>query len=283
MTVALLGIGADSTNASPTPPVDEDGRFEYIPIPESQGPAGTTEPRTYGTTTLRHRAGTLADYLDTITPVWDGDETRSGDSLADWPLHHDPNFDALTYGETNSRGAYTTLLRGLESGDVVAFYTGLQRDSTGPRHRYLIGYFTVNEILDCRRIEHDGRFVPFSDLPPTRREALLERHRHNAHVKRYEATGSFAAADDGLVIVDGREPGGLLDRAIRISEQHAGGHYYLTDALEDRFRPASGGNPDRNAYLGGIKNAHALDVDRVEFVEFVETQGVGDQPGVEKS
>lgn len=270
MTVALLGIGADSTNASPTPPVLEDGRFEYIPIPESQGPMGTTETLTFGSAPLRHHEGKMADYLDTITPEWGGDERLRTDDLADWPLHHDPNFDALTYGETNSRGAYTKLLLSLDSGDLVAFYTGLQSESGGARHRYVIGYFTVNEIVDCQRIEFEGERVPFSDLPRTVQERFAERHADNAHVKRYEATGSFAAADDGLVIVDGREPGGLLDRAFRISEQHARGHYYLTDELETAFSPAPGGNPDRNAYLGGIKNAHALDIDPQQFRDLVE-------------
>lgn len=270
MTVALLGIGADSTNASPTPPFLEDGRFEYIPIPESQGPGGTAETLTFGSAPLRHHEGTMADYLDTITPEWGGDERLRTDDLADWPLHHDPNFDALTYGETNSRGAYTKLLRSLDSGDLVAFYTGLQSESGGARHRYVIGYFTVNEIVDCQRIEFEGEHVQFSDLPRTVQERFAERHADNAHVKRYEATGSFAAANDGLVLVDGREPGGLLDRAFRISEQHASGHYYLTDELETAFSPAPGGNSDRNAYLGGIKNAHVLDVDPQQFRDLVQ-------------
>lgn len=274
MTIALLGIGADSTNATPTPRVHDDGRFEYIPIPESQGPDGTTETLTYGTTPLRHGGGTMADYLETITPEWGGDERLRGDDLADWPLHHDPNFDALTYGETNSRGAYTKILRDLDPGDVVAFYTGLQSDPRSPRHRYVIGYFTVNEVVDCQHIEFDGTRVSFSDLPQAETEQFAELHAANAHVKRYAATGSFAAADDGLVVVDGREPGGLLDRAFRISEQHASGHYYLTDDLESTFSPAPGGNPDRNAYLGGIKNAHVLDVDPERFRDVVEHEDV---------
>lgn len=271
MPVALLGIGADSTNASPTPPLDDTGRFEYIPIPESQGPDGTTEALTYGTVPLRHRDGTMADYLDTISPEWNGSDRLTGADLADWPLHHDPNFDALTYGETNSRSAYTKLLRGLDPGDLVAFYTGLQPDPDAPRHRYVIGHFTVNEIIDLQRIEHDGERVRFSDLPQRVQDEFAAEHAHNAHVKRYLASGEFAAPDDGLVIVDGRTPGGLLDRAFKISEQAASGHYYLTDALEARFAPEAGGNHDRNAYLGGIKNAHVLNIDPTEFIAIVES------------
>lgn len=269
MAVALLGIGADSTNASPTPPVDDAGRFEYIPIPEARGPTGTTEETTYGSAPLRHRDGTMADYLETITPAWAGDETLRGDALAGWPLHHDPNFDALTYGETTSRPAYTKRLLDLSRGDLVAFYTGLQREPGGPRHRYVVGFFTVNGVLDCRRVAHDGATVRFSDLPPERRESLLVEHAENAHVKRYRATESFAAPDDGVVIVDGGDPGGRLDRAFPISDRHPSGHYYLTDELQEAFAPEPGGNPDRNAYLGGIKNAHLLDVDPGTFVDVV--------------
>jgi len=267
--IALLGIGADSTNSAPTPPVSDDGRFEYIPIPEKRGPDGTAETRTYGTTPLRHREGTMADYLETIRPRPGTEEPAeyTGPELAGWPLHHDPNFEALTYGETTSRAAYTSLLTDLEAGDGAAFYTGLRDGDTGYRHRYLIGYFTVREVLDCRRIAHGGEQVSFTDLPAADQAALLDRHAENAHAKRFQATGRINDGD-GLVIVDGERPGGLLDRAVRISAVNSGGHHYLTDDLQAALDPVPGGNPDRNAYLGGIKPAHELRicVDELEDV-----------------
>lgn len=268
MTVALIGVGADSTNASPTPPVYHDGTFEYIPIPESQGPDGTVEPRTYGTTPLRHQNAPMAEYLDSIVPDPNEGTRVTGEQLADWPLHHDPNFEALTYGETTTRGSYTKILRTLEPGDLVAFYTGLRGDADY-RHRYVIGYFTVATVVDCQRVERDdGREASFSDLPSAEQAAIMDEHRENAHAKRFHATGEIAA-NDGLVIVDGRDPGGLLDEAFRISQHGGGGHHYLTDDLQERFSPEPGGNPDRNAHLGGIKTAHVLDVDPAEFREIV--------------
>jgi hypothetical protein len=277
--IALLGIGADSTNSAPTPPVYGDGSFEYIPIPEKRGPEGTTETSTYGTTPLRHGEGSMADYLDTVRPR-PGDEDPAeytGLELAEWPLHHDPNFEALTYGETTSRPAYTALLTELEAGDVVAFYTGLRDAESRYRHRYLVGYFTVNEVLDCRQIEHDGERVSFTDLPALQRERLMERHSENAHAKRFQATGRINEGD-GLVVVDGTEPGGVLDRAVRISEVNSGGHHYLTDEFQEVFDPAPGGNPDRNAYLGGVKPAHALRISVAEFREVVAQWQPGPSP-----
>jgi len=268
MTVALLGIGADSTNSEPAPPVYPDGRFEYVPIPEKGGPDGTTETRTYGSTPLRHREGSMADYLDVIRPR-PGEEdgpVLSGEELAAWPLHVDPNFEALTYGETTSRGAYTALLRELDPGDGVAFYTGLRSGEGGYRHRYVIGYFTVTEVVDCRRLGPAG--TSFTELSADDQAALMGRHAENAHAKRFRATGRLANGD-GLVIVDGTEPGGLLERAFPISERRRGGHYYLTDDLQRALDPAPGGNPDRNAYLGGIKPAHELDVSVDRFREIV--------------
>lgn len=270
MVVALVGIGADSTNTAPIPPVDRDGAFEYIPIPEREGPEGTVEEQTYGSRNLRHQDGVVADYVDRIVPSSDGPE-RTGSELAAWPFHHDPNFDALTYGETTSRGAYVKILRRLTPGDIVAFYTGLRPPESGITPRYLIGYFTVADVIDFQAIQGDGGPTPFTDLSAGEQDQLLERHRANAHAKRYLATGHLPSGN-GLVIVDGEEPGGLLKRAVPISERLSGGHHYLTDELEAAFSPEPGGNPDRNAYLGGIKQAHRLGIESASFVEFVETR-----------
>jgi len=280
MTVALIGVGADTTNAAPTPPVYPDGTFEYIPIPEARGPEGTVETATFGSRSLRHADGCLADALDSITPSPADGQTLTGQGLAEWPLHHDPNFEALTYGETTSRPAYTKLLASLEPGDAVAFYTGLcaaKRDGDrcgrqGYSHRYLIGYFTVNDVVDFGMIRRNGATTSFSDLPRDEQRSLMDAHRENAHAKRFRASRSINDGD-GLVIVDGREPGGLLDRAVRISEHDGGAHHYVSDPWQERLDPAPSGKPDRNAYLGGIKQAHRLRISAREFRNAVERAG----------
>jgi hypothetical protein len=269
MAVALLGVAADTTNSSPTPPVYPDNTFEYIPIPEAQGPEGTTENKTYGNTKLRHRDATAAEYLDSIQPSEDEGPEVTGDKLAEWPLHYDPNFDALTYGESTNRGSYTKILRSLDEGDTVAFYTGLRGADASYTHRYIIGYFTVEDIVDFQKLEGDGEPVTFSELPSQKQEEIMARHSENAHAKRFKATGNIAD-NDGLVIVEGKEPGGLLDKAFRISEHHGGGHHYLTDELQEKLPPKPGGNPSRNAYLGGIKKAHSLNISSEGFRNILE-------------
>lgn len=269
MTVALLGVGADSTNSTPTPPVYSDERFEYIPIPESRGPDGTTETRTFGNSNLRHQDASMANYLDHIKPTEDDGEKFTGDQLAEWPLHYDPNFEALTYGESTSRGSYTKVLRSLSEDDVVAFYTGLRGDDTSYTHRYIIGYFTVDSIIDLQKLRRDGEEVKFGDLPTDEQHTLIEQHSDNAHAKRFEASGAVAD-NDGLVIVDGKEPGELLNKALRISQHSGGGHHYLTDELQQKLSPKQSGNSEKNAYLGGIKQAHKLDISLDRFREIVE-------------
>lgn len=269
MKVLFLGVGADTTNCSPTPPVLEDGRFEYIPIPESEGQEGTTESKTYGNTELRHDSGFLADYLEKIRPGGEQGEWLSGDDISDWPLHYDPNFDALTYGESYSRADYVNKIRSLERGDVVAFYTGLQRRSSTPRHRYLIGYMTVQSILDLRRINQQGREASFSDLSTDDQTRLMNKHSENAHAKRFLASGSLKAENDGVVIVDSKEPGGRLERAIRISEYPGRGHHYLSDDMKSKLWPNSPETYSNDFYLGGRKKAHLFDVSSDRFHQIV--------------
>jgi len=269
VTVALLGVGADSTNSAPTPPVYQGQHFEYIPIPESGGKEATIEEKTYGNTDLRHQSGSIADYLEYIRPREQESRKITGDELAHWPLHHDPNLDELTYGETSGRSAYLSVLRNLNEGDVVAFYTGLKNERHDYTHRYIIGYLTVDAVVDFQSLS-DTTESQFSKLPETKREEIMNDHRQNAHAKRFFATGEITS-EDGLVIVDGRSPGGRLDETFRISKHRGGGHHYLTDELEEVFEPEQGGNPGRNSYLGGIKKAHRLKIPSDEFVEFIES------------
>ena len=270
MSVLLVGIGADTTNCTPTPPVFDDGRFEYIPIPERSGPSGTTEHRTYGNTPLQHADTSLAGFVERIYPTGQPTSRRTGDAIANWPLHHDPNLEALSYGETISRASYVHRLRDMEPGDVVAFYTGLQAAANGPRHRYLIGAFTVNMVFDCQRIPYNGSHRPLRELPKATRTAHMESLAENAHAKRFLATGELLAPDDGVVIVDGREPGKRFERAVQISADGGGPHYYLRDELEEKWQPESTGDARTSTYLGGIKPAILLDISPASFWETVE-------------
>ncbi len=233
MTVVLAGVGADSTNLGDVAPLYDDGRFEYVPIPEKT--RQTAETETLGSWDLRADDGVAADLTSRITPrpVHDGRETVAGDDLESWPLHRDPNFAALTYGEHRTSG-YVSRLRALESGDVVGFYAGLRRPGGNRAHRYLIGYFTVDEVA-----------VVGPETPPAERAAILEAHSENAHAKR--ARDGNLYLEKPVVIVDGREPGGLFERdPIRLSDYYVKpgnerAQYYLREAIADEWNVAAGG------------------------------------------
>ncbi|MFP8958520.1 hypothetical protein ACLI4Y_17550 [Natrialbaceae archaeon A-CW3] len=237
MTVVLAGIGADTTNIGALAPLYADGRFEYVPIPEKT--LETTESETLGSWNLRYSDGCAADLTNRIRPqpIHDGDAVVTGDDLVDWPLHHDPNLEALTYGEHRTSG-YVSRLRNLEPGDVVGFYAGLRRedDPDERAHRYLIGYLTVDRVD-----------VVTPDTSPTERERIFEAHHDNAHTKRAR-DGRLYLEDKSVVLIDGREPGGLFDREpIQLSEYvvqpgNVRPQYYLRESIAEEWCVDAGGS-----------------------------------------
>ncbi|WP_255168052.1 hypothetical protein [Natrononativus amylolyticus] len=234
MTVVLAGIGADSTNLGALGPLYDDGTFEYVPIPEKT--AETSETATLGSWSLRYGEGTAADLTNRIAPqpVRDGERVVTGADLESWPFHHDPNFEALTYGEHRTSG-YVSRLRSLEPGDVVGFYAGLRRPDGERAHRYVIGYMTV-EAVD----------VIGPETPTEERRRVLEHHPENAHAKRSRGDELYLP-EKTVVFVDGREPGGLFDRdPIRLSDYYVKSgneraQYYLRDAIAEAWTVREGG------------------------------------------
>ncbi|WP_290812813.1 hypothetical protein [Halovivax sp.] len=234
MTVVLAGVGADTTNLGALGPLYDDGTFEYVPIPEKT--RETDETETLGSWELRRGDRTAADLTTRIRPrpVRDGEVAVAGPELADWPLHRDPNFEALTYGEHRTSG-YVSRLRALEPGDAVGFYAGLRRPGGDRAHRYLIGYFTVDAVD-----------VVEPGTPAPERERILGRHAENAHAKRAR-DGELYLADKPVVLVDGTTPGGLFDRhPIRLSEYevkpgNTRAGYYLRESVADELRVVAGG------------------------------------------
>jgi len=257
MTVVLCGIGCDTTNVGRVAPLYADGCFEYVPIPEKTRDTGETA--TYDTWPLRCRDGVAADFLTAITPDPSEGTTVRGGALRDWPLHHDPNFEALAYGE--HRPGYVDRLRRLDPGDVVGFYAGLRRPDGERAHRHLIGYFTV-ETVDV--------------IPPdaSRKDAaaVFDDHPENAHAKRARAGGRYYETET-VVLVAGREPGGLFERdPVRMSTYEvAPGNerpqYYLDPGFDERFRVVEGRDNMQ------FKPAYLCDLDARTFVERVGVPG----------
>ena len=257
MTVVLAGVGADTTNLGTVAPLYPDGRFEYVPIPEKV--PETDEPLDLGSWTLRYDDRTAADLTTRIVPNPADGTPVTGTDLDRWPLHHDPNFEALTYGE--HRPGYVDRLTRLDSGDVVGFYAGL-REPDGERiHRYLIGYVTVQDVT-----------VLSPEAQPAERADLLAEHPDNAHAKR-AIDGQPYYDDRAVVIVDGTTPGGLFERdPIRMSEYrtldgNVRAQYYLRESFEREFEVVEG---RRNMQF---KPAYLCDLAGEAFVDRVGVPG----------
>lgn len=263
MTVVLAGIGADGKNTDPVPPIYDDGRFEYIPIPETE--LGTAESRTYGSESLRYQDKSMAEFVNWIKPG--SDDERKKDSLIEidgHPLHYDPDLSSLTYGESEARRGYVSKLMNLDEDDILAFYAGL--DDGRRLHRYIIGYFTVESVVSTAGLEGNDR------------KRVFEEHRDNAHAKRFLGEGK--SKYDGVVIVDGKRPGGLLEKVgykISTYTRYDGNRreqYYLSDKFARAFpvddpsltHDASSNHKDDKIWLG-FKPAITLNMDGTEFVE----------------
>ena len=256
MTVLLCGVAGDTGNIRPVPAVDEAGRVEYVPIPE-KGP--TSETATYGSIPCRHGDGVLADRLTGVRPNSEG-AWLDGETLRDHPVHHDPNLDALTYGE--HRPGYVAALRDLEPGDAVGFYAGFSTPESEYKHRHLFGWFEVSEAPT----------VLSPDDGPAWVAERLATHPENAHAKRHAGNGAlyyhdpeFTDRPRDVAIVEGSR-GGLLDRAVRLSDARHGPNYYMDEAVAEVLNPTR--RTDRGVHLGGIKPAVECDVEPSRFVSF---------------
>jgi len=178
----LLRVGMDKGTDGALAPLFSDGSFVHIP-PSEWSPT-TREQRTY-LTTIGWNGCPLAIYLP----------KRVGTRV----LHDDPEFVTCTYGDASAKRRY--ILR-LHKGDLLVFYAGLQ-PFHAQRHEtalYLIGYFTVDRIID------------FNELSSPEIEACHKRYPHNAHMKQSVPT------PDLVIVVGDSTRSTMLDKAVRISE-----------------------------------------------------------------
>jgi hypothetical protein len=137
----LIRVGIDLGSGGTLGPIFRDGSFEFIPIPECDAGKNAANIPTYGTI-LARSGGVFADYLP--------------ERLRTWIPHADPEFDTPTYGDPTTK---KRTLRQLDSGDILFFHAGLQPYDTDvypPRANYIVGYFTVDRVVDFSHLDPDG-------------------------------------------------------------------------------------------------------------------------------
>ena len=183
MKAMLLRVGIDTGYGGTLGPIFEDGSFEFVPIPEYYG-----------------RGGAIPIYSQTLGRWGRPLSTYVPKRFKDAPMHDDPEFETFTYGDpTTVKRRY--LLR-LSEGDLLVFYAGLKpyENTAYETALYIIGYFTVNRIIDFNAITQEAGARYYKEFA------------NNAHARRYDRYYN-------LVIVSGdKNNSRLLNRAVRISE-----------------------------------------------------------------
>jgi len=135
----LVRVGIDATCGFWNAPVDPaTRRFVFVPIPESTVPLRQQHIRTYD-----EWREPLQEYSQSLPP-----------HLSGLPVHLDPDFEHLTYGDTHPR---SLPLAPLEPYDFIAFYAGLRSiDPSDPSLVYaLIGFYRVREVVRAGEIPED--------------------------------------------------------------------------------------------------------------------------------
>ncbi len=179
----LIRVGADKSNLGVLGPIFDDGTFEFIPINEKK----VTEPdeRRYSKMKGRY-GGTLADYIPK--------------TFRDRIPHNDPEFITPSYGDPTTK---KRSLKKLEKDDYLFFNAGLRAHNTKKypeRANYIVGYFTVDRIVDFSEIKNKEIY--------SKEWNLLQ---NNFHV-------GYRKERDTFVVVGQKNKSALLSKAIRISE-----------------------------------------------------------------
>lgn len=142
MKALLVRIGVDQAYGGWNAPVDADRRFVYVPIPEKLG-----TPFHPG---LERRYGEVLPSLQRFCGVHDCDlfaDLRFPQKLLDHPMHLDPDFECLTYGDEGGRRGAGMV--NMNDGDLLVFYGGL-RPVHHCEHKLiyaLLGMYVVQEVV----------------------------------------------------------------------------------------------------------------------------------------
>jgi hypothetical protein len=180
--IAMLRVGIDSGSGGMDGPLFADGRFEFVPIPDSTG----LDERTYGNQVAHSTGGPLSAFFPPARQA----------AMHSKSMHVDPEFTSFTYGDPTPPKAG---LRRLVAGDLLVFYAGLRGYDCGiASGLYLVGYFEVD----------------FAGLARDLTEEQVQACSGNFHV-RHETI--FIGQRDRLVLVKGRADSRLLTKAVKIS------------------------------------------------------------------
>ncbi|RLA06043.1 MAG: hypothetical protein DRQ51_10490 [Gammaproteobacteria bacterium] len=140
----LIRVAVDQTFGkwnSPCNSVNQD--FVYVPIPESYE-------------VNQNMRKSYKDYIKPALDVFSNSnncDVKLPDNLQNDKMHLDPDFDYLTYGDSNVRGKK---LLDFKEDDIVIFYAGLQPIDGSQLVYALIGMYVVDDIKQVKNIKKGG-------------------------------------------------------------------------------------------------------------------------------
>ncbi len=157
--IYLANVGANSSHRFISPLFD-DGRFEFITIPE--------QPLEPGPNSVRYRD--LKSHYDPSRSLAQWLPERALDDAT----HFDPEFVTNTYGDNCDRAPRAAALKAMQPGDLIFFLARLANwnggNFSGQYGFYLIGFLEIENILRS------------AYRPPD--DDALARFAANAHVRR---------------------------------------------------------------------------------------------------
>jgi len=187
----LVRVGIDSSCGFWNAPCDpQTKRFVYVPIPEGDG---DLHPE-------------LIHHYDEVLPFLDGFGVPLPLHLTALPMHLDPDFEMLTYGDVFPR---SLPLLDLRAGDFIVFYASFKslEPTDGELVYALIGFFSIKEVVNA------------DDVPQ-------ERWRENAHTRRWKHGRD-------VIIRATTADSGRFDRAIPIGEHRDRAYRVKREVLEN--------------------------------------------------
>jgi hypothetical protein len=202
MKALLVRIGADQAYGGWNAPVDAEGRFVFVPIPEKQGTAFHPE--------LERRYGEMLPALQRFCSEHGCElfrDLRFPQALLEHPMHLDPDFECLTYGDNGGRRGAGMV--NMVEGDLLVFYGGLRPVYQCEQKLIyaLMGMYVVQEV------------VAATNVPS-------QRWHENAHVRK-------ATPGETDIVVRAKPGGsGRFEKCIPIGEWRAGAYRLRPDIID---------------------------------------------------
>ncbi len=238
MNALLVRIGVDQAYGRWNAPVDSDGRFVYVPIPEKRGTA--------------FHPGLVRGYTEMLPALQRFCAEHRCDlhsnlgfpkQLLEQSMHLDPDFEYLTYGDDGARRGARMV--NMCKGDLLVFYSGL-RPVHYCEHNLvyaLVGLYVVVDVLPVARVPQ-------------------HKWRENAHVRK------VSRGETDIVVQAKLGVSGRFDRCISIGEWRSGAYRVRQDILE-----AWGGLTVKDGFLTRSAVPPAFTRPQL-FLDWLDRQGV---------